>query len=463
MTRNLLLGAALLGALWAGGCKQPASTGKGGASAQAAKTAEKLPEFLPVLRASRKYQDVDDGVKQAWYLVETSYLVVSDKWKSMEALMQSKDPATLKKGAQMKEAVTKEIQTNLFGTNPQVEKLFEDAIAEHPDNPLDLVSYAVYLLPRKTYAADGKNYTEQYDRALGLMDQAIKLWPDEASFYLVKISMLTNTLKVHEWTRNLSLEEVQIRAKLPEIRQLFDQAEKYDPDNHMINYWHAQLVARLTPTDQFAKVKDEVLDQIHKGDAKPVGNFTYPPPADPWPEEAHYVVLRADSTQALDYDVWMNYGYYDRAGMLAIYSGLLPLLHWPQDKQQVADLMFMLYNMGRTRPFDTSYFSWQEKILTTLMADPGIGQADKTQLAVANFMLQDYYNSAGKAMSTVPYITDPTKFNVEGLSEFETSHTREPRQKAVLQPFHASYLHEVADKLGLPPFALDVEPKHWGD
>jgi hypothetical protein len=460
-----LLGSALCAALMLGSCDKDAKPPAAGTDQPKTTTGSgkgQTPEFLPVPRMTRKTPDVDQRVRKAWWLTEVSYLVVGDHYKSATEMMKSKDLATVRKGAALKATATEDIQKKLFATNPEVVKLFEKSISDNPENPLNIASYAFYLQPRKSYTPDG-NFTEQYEKSLQLMDQAIKLWPDEANFYLDKVALMTAPLKVHEWTRSLSLEEKQIQAQLPEVRKLLEQAEKYDPENHMINYWRAQLVARLTPSDHFDQVRDEVLEQIRTGNTKVVGHFAFPPPCDPFPEEAHFVKIMPEAQDAQLYDGWMNFGYYDQAGQLAIYGGLLPSLHWPKDKQAVADVMFMLYNMGRTKPFDTTYFSWQQKILVVLMDDPAISQADKAQLAAANFMLTDYYTTTAQQLAAVPLMYDPTKFDVIGLSLFETTTSRQPRQREVVQPLHASYLHEVAPVLGLPPFPLPDDPKHWGD
>jgi hypothetical protein len=220
-------------------------------------------------------------------------------------------------------------------------------------------------------------------------------------------------------------------------------------------------VARLTPTKDFDKVKPEILEQIRKGNSKPVGHFAFPPPADAYPEMAHYVELRSEFQSSQNYDAWMNYGYYDQPGLLTLYDNLVPELHWPQDKQTVADLMFMFYNLGRTKPFDTSFFSWQQRILASLQADPGASQQAKTELGNALLVLNDYFTATCQELAAVPLMFDPTKFDVVGLSEFETTTSRQERQREIVQAREASYLSAVAPKLGLPPFPLDPDPSHW--
>jgi len=114
--------------------------------------------------------------------------------------------------------------TDTRADHKTVDGLFQEGIKNQPQNPLNYAAYAIYLKPRKRL--EPKGFIDTYDEALANIDKAIKLWPDEPSFYITKIYILTAPHQAHEWMRSGALEDVAIHEHMDQVNDLFKQAER---------------------------------------------------------------------------------------------------------------------------------------------------------------------------------------------------------------------------------------------
>ena len=443
--------------------KQPAGTGSttsDGASTAGQTSASGIGnDEYPIARTLRPYSDVHASVKQAWFLVETAYVVIRSKYRDANKLLESSNAADKDKGSKLKAAVTEEVQKNIFGVNDKVEQLFKDAIKAEPDNPLNMVSYAYYLKARQRFKADGASI-ETESEALQLMDDAIKIWPDEANFYLVKVHIMTAPHQCNDWFRARALEDIAISRRLPEIRELLAKAEQYDPTNHYVNYYLALLLAQYTPPTEFATVKDEIMRQIRAGNKKPRGYFFFPPPLRPYYGEAKAIELFDAETEAKYVDHWLLFGHYDPQIIGTMVDGLLPTMKWPQDKQDVGELMFMLYQFGRTKPYDRSMFTLQLKVLDYYLRAQESGSPESLKIAEALRFLNEQYRTVANYFYGAKVIPDATLADLRGLQELEFRRARQMYLKVQIQPAEAAYLKRAGEILGLN-FPLPADPQEW--
>lgn len=456
MTRVAVTFAGLCLAL--AGCPKERMGGSG-AGGQATPTASTKSVIDPVPRSARPYQDIHQSAKEAWKLVETAYFVIKQKYADAQRLAESDDLAERLRGTDLRTTVSEEIEKNIFGVNNEVEALFQDAIENEPDNPLNIATYAYYLKARKRWIEDG-GYTNTESEALEQISKAIELWPDEASFYLLKIHIMTAPHLCHDWLRAGALEEIAIARRIPEIRELFDKAEQYAPDNHYVNYYNALTITKFTPAEEFAEVREEVMREVRTGNRKPLGYFSFPPPLRPFEAVWRPVRLDGTETQAVYVDHWILFGHYDLEAMHRLLTQALPDLQWPQDKQEISELMYMLYQLGRTKPFDRSYFAMQLRALEPYLqrADPGSQEA--LDLAAALRFLNDQYQSVGLTLYRRGEITDSTKIGVEGIYELEVGATHQQTLLDAIQGPQAAYLKRAGEILNLD-FPLPEDPEDW--
>jgi hypothetical protein len=455
------------------GCKQPpAATKSPGDSAgnppgnslnQRKPGADKLKagedeSEYPVRRSTRKYQDVHKSVKEAWFLIESSYIVVRQKFADADQMLKSSDAATRKKGGEIKDALGKEVDHNIFGVNDKVEQLFKDALAQEPDNPLNCAAYGYYLKARKRFKADG-TITECLDEGMQQVDKAISMWPDESSFYMLKVNMLTAPHQVSDWFRNRAMEEMAIAKEIPQVRELLAKAEQYDPDNAYINYYLVQLDMMYTNPDDFASIRDEVLRQIRAGNHKPHSFFVFPPPLEPYQAQVGFTRLQTAETEARFADHWQLFGHYDALLTGKVLTALLPTLSWPQDKDDIGELMYWLYNMGRTLPFDRSMFALQMKILDFYQRATD-GSPEQLKWAEAGRFLTDQYHSVAQELYQRQLLEDSNKLDFLGVEHVEMRTTRQDSVKAVIQGPQAAYLKRAGEILGIK-FPLPENPANW--
>jgi hypothetical protein len=421
------------------GC--PGGAGRdSGTTTYAAPKASKYPIDFP----DRPYTQVHAKVREAWQLVEVSYFVVNQKYAQA-----SKDT---------KENVAKEIDENIFGVNAKVEALFKAGIKAEPDNPLNYAAYAIYLKPRKRLKDVG--FEPTWDESLAQIDKAIELWPDESSFYITKIYIMTAPHQAHEWMRAGAMEDIAIAEQMDAVGKLFVQAEKYDPQNAFINYWHAQLLFRYTDPEQFDRIKDKLLREIKAGNAKKENYFYFGAPLQPKLLDPRLPVLTAEETEPIYFDQLVQFGNYSRPTINTMVETLLGTLSWPRDKDDIAALMFFYYNLGRTEPYDNSYFSMQQMIMDKIRLEAGTKSKDSTQLAAAGRFLEEQYLTVANQFFDLKVIQDPAKVNQVGLNQLEESGSRKMNLRLPLQQYQASFLKRFGELFGIE-FPLHEDPQRW--
>jgi hypothetical protein len=350
--------------------------GKEGKTASGRKVAGSSDEVIyPVSRAERKYQKVNPSVTRAWFLTESAHFILKDKLQKADKLIASSNAAEQQQGIQQKSELTQRIQQDLFRVNPEIDALFQEAMKAEPDNPLNMVSYAEYLKPRRNYVS--KENDEQLPRALELYDEAIKLWPDESSFYMIKVHALTSPQMVFEYTRSTYQEESVIAGQFDYVQELLAKAEHYDPNNWQINYTRALLTARFAPKDGSPETTQAILREIRAGNKKLMGAFAFPPPLPPYNQVRELPKLTATATTPVYFDQWAQYGFNDIFSLDKMQYLLGKDLHWPKDRDEIGDVMFMYYLMGRTKPFEHTYFSWQQGFLQALRDQPSLTRRTK--------------------------------------------------------------------------------------
>lgn len=442
------------------GCPQGGGAGGSDSDArpQIATPGADVPQY-PIPFSERPYQDIHESAKQAWFLVETAYWMVKEKYAQASLLLKSDNPAERQRGSEMRTATAAEIDNSIFLVNPQIEQLFIDAMQAEPENPLNIAAYAYYLKPRKRQV-EQDTYVDAEPEALALMDQAIKLWPDEASFYLLKVHIMTQANKCHDWLRSQLAEEMVIGERLEEVRELLTLAKKYYPDNHFINYYHAQLVARFSGEDGYDSVHDEVLREIRSGNQKRDGFFFYPPPLPPFPRQIRNVELVGTETAAKYVDQWNFFGHYDPGAVSTIINQAADNLNWPADKDEVGELMYFLYQLGRTRPFDRTMFSLQLKLLDAMHKKQEPGNEEALKLAEAIRYLNEQYRSTAQDLFNKGLFTDPTLIDVRGINQLETTGSHAAVLRETIQGPQANFLKRAGEILGLE-FPLPSDPTLW--
>jgi hypothetical protein len=461
MVYRLLLAVSLMALALSAGCPGP-----GGGNAPRSAAGAKAPRGMaagerePVALSVRPYQDVNQLVKDAWFLVETSYFVIEQQWGEASKLADSADPQKKQQGQAQKEALTKDIERKVFGVNGKVEELFKQAIAAEPDNPLNMASYAFYLRARKRYAApDSDNFANTEKEALDWMDKAIAKWPDEWSFYMLKAFILNEPLVCHEWFRATAMEELAIEQRLPVIRELAAKAGQCYPQNAFINYYKAMVLVKFTDAEKFSTIRDEVLRELKAGNAKRDSFFFFAPPLSPIMSYGIKPTLSAGLKEANFVDQWAQCGHVDPKQAAQVVTQLMKDMTWPKDKSDITAIMYFLYKIGRTMPQDRSVFALQVEVLNPLIAqlEPGSDEALKFK-QVMDFLAAQYHDAAQALYPNI--IPDRTKLDALGIAGAEAFNTREPRVYTECQGREAAYLKRAGEILGLS-FPLPKDPAKW--
>jgi hypothetical protein len=397
----------------------------------------------PIPFPERPYTDIHASAKQAWLLTENAYFVVSDKYRTS-------------KGEQ-RQAIVKEIDERIFAANEKIEKLFKEAIEAEPENPLNHATYALWLKPRKRMTEKG--FVPAETDALEQIDQAIKLWPDESSFYLTKIFILTAPHQAHDWLRAGAMEELAIANKMDQISEAFTQAEKYDPQNSFINYWHALILYKFSDPSKFAETSEQILREIHAGNLKPEGYFVFGAPVRPRALDAQVVTLMLEQTEPVFIDQWTQFGSFPANTIQTMIADLIKDRKWPEDKDAIVDIMYFPYALGRVRPYDRSYFSMQQLILTKLQSEAK-GTPDAGKFADAARFLDEQLRSVANRLYTIGWIKDPAKVNPQGVREVENGPSRQNGLGEQLQGPQASYLKRFSELFKVD-FPLPEDPEQW--
>jgi hypothetical protein len=466
MLLRYMIALSLLGILLAGGCREkPAQTvktpdAKAGATTTTAADQSRDGQKYPIALSLRPYQDVHGDIKKAWFLVETSYYVVSSKWAEADKLLKSGNAAEVKRGGDLKQQLTTELERSIFGTNDKVEALFKQAIAAEPENPLNMASYAFYLRARKRMMPNSDSFNNTEGEALEWMDKAIAKWPDEWSFYMMKAFILNEPLFCYEWFRASAMEELAIEKRLPMIRELCTKAEQYYPQNSFINYYKMMVIVKFSDPAKFSEYQDELMREIRAGNAKSESVFFFFPPLCPEMNYALKPVLRADLPDAQYIDQWTQSGHLDMNLIAQITIDLSKDYTWPKDKDNLQTLMMFLYKIGRTEPRDRSVFSLQSQLMQPIAAKLEPGSPDALKFAEVNRFLNDQYHDIAQLFFDRGYIKDRTKIDVIGVAETEKTTTRQPGVYTECQGRQAAYLKRAGEILGLK-FDLPEDPDKW--
>jgi hypothetical protein len=398
----------------------------------------------PVEWLTRKYTEPAPEAAKAWELIEIGYWAVLEKFANATP--------------ENKLAVQGELKASIFNVNPTVEGLFKDAIKAQPDNPVNYSAYAQYLKPRRR--VNGKTFVPTWNEALTQIDKAIELAPDEASYYITKIFIITAPHQAHEWMLQGAMEDLTIADKMPEVNKLFNQAEKYDPDNAFINYWHAQLLYRYTPPEELPKVWDQIQREIHAGNHKKENYFIFPAPLAPRQIVGQAPIITAEQTGAVYADQWLQFGSYSGQTIDMLVSERLKMLKWPQDKAAIADLMYMYYNLGRTEPYDRSFFSMQHVVLDKIRRDVDPKSDEGKKLAQAGRYLEEQYLTQANKLFKSNEITDSREIGSPGINRLETTRSRHNPLMPYLQGPQAAYLKKFGEIMGVE-FPLPEDPEKW--
>jgi hypothetical protein len=260
--------------------------------------------------------------------------------------------------------------------------------------------------------------------------------------------------------RTQAMEDVAISDKLNEVNRLFTLAEKYDPDNSFINYWHAQILFRYTPPEDLDKIRDELMREIHAGNNKHDNEFVFGAPLPPRLKDVKQPILTAEQTDPVYIDQWVQFGSYSGQTLEGMVGALLPKLSWPRDKDEIADLMYMYYNLGRTIPYDRSYFSMQQQILNKIRHDVNAKSPEQAKLAAAGRFLDEQYQSVANKLYDIGRIKDSNKVNEVGINEQEESYSRQMDLPDYMQGPQAAYLERFAELTGVK-FPLPEDKTKW--
>ncbi len=403
----------------------------------------KEPEY-PILWDARPYKNIHKSAQQAWFLTETAYFVVQEKWRGSSG--------------EQRAAVEREIDNNLFGVNKDIDKLFQDAIKAEPENALNYATYAMWLKPRK-YIREG-GFVNAYPDALKNIDKAIELWPDESRFYLMKAWIIYAPNYCGDWLRAGVDEKLAVNAALPDIEQLFATAEKYDPDNAYINYSHALTLYRFSDPAEFDSIKDTLLREIRAGNRKSRSYFFFPPPLLPNSKDARVALLFGTETEAIFYDHWHQFGEYPASAVRSIIDRLCQSLTWPQDKQDIGEVMYFAYAVGRTEPYDRSYFHMQQRVMDIIMGQQNDNAAERRKLAEEARYLVEQYKTTAQAFYDRKLIKDAKNIDVSGIEELEQGGSRKINLKEIIQRREAGFLKHFGETFGLD-MPLPENPEEW--
>jgi len=256
------------------------------------------------------------------------------------------------------------------------------------------------------------------------------------------------------------MEDVTIGKELPEVNKLFGQAEKYDPNNAFLNYWNAQLLFRYTPHDDLSKVWSQIKREIHAGNQKSDNYFIFGAPLAPRQRDGFVPLLTAEQKDPIYVDQWLQFGSYSGQTMELMVQELLKTLTWPKDKYTYVDVMFMLYNLGRTEPYDRSYFSIQQMVLDKIRHDVDPKTDEGRKLASVGRYLDDQFHTQGNAIYNQGLIKDPAQIGLTGINWLEETGSRKTNLRDYLQGPQAAYLQKFGETMGVT-FPLPEDKEKW--
>jgi hypothetical protein len=448
--RHIILAAIITSVFLAAGCvkkgtgdsagdQTPRSTARGDSSGLGLGV-----DPYPIPLVERPYQDVHPSVNKAINLTELAYWMIKEK-------RATTDPAE-------KAEADSEVESSIFVVNATVEGLYKEAIAAEPDNPLNYAAYAVYLKPRKRVIGSG--FTNCESEALAQIDKAIEIWPDESVFYLLKVFVYTEPHRCHDWVRASAMEELGIASKMEQIEEAFSKAERYFPADSYINYAHAITKCEFTDPAEISTIREDLFREIRAGNKKHDAFFYFPPPLRPYVAEAKTPRLFGTETEPKCVDQWLFFGTWDIDAVNNMMELLTEDLSWPRDKTQIVELMFFVYRLGATVPYDRSFFTWQQIMLDKWMAADDLSESERLKLAEAARYLSEILREQAGKLYAKKVITDQTKLDVAGISQVESGISRRVNVKENLQAPQAKYLQRFGEIFKVD-FPLPEDPKDW--
>lgn len=387
------------------------------------------------------------AAREAWLLVETSYLVIEERWNESAEMISAGDPDLKEKGMLLRQETGDAIDNVVFGINETVEELFKEAIAQEPDSPENLATYAFYLKPRRRWVDQALIPTDI--QAFELLDQAIEMDPENSLWYLMKIHFMTSPQVCHNWFREYALEEQAIQRWLPDIKEFFDKAEGYAPDNGYINYYNALLLNKFAPYDPQFPQKAELMREIRAGNKKEYVNFFFPPPLPPFSDVFYQPIIREKNNAAVFVDHWNQFSMLDTQDVDALLARLAASMSWPEDKEDIGELMVMLYQLGRIQPYDRSFFALQLKLLQPFAEQVDKGSDEALKLAETIRYLNDQYHTVANQFYNDGLIDDPAKVGVIGIHDVERGYSHRSSLAHLTQPHQKAFLMHAAEVLGL--------------
>jgi hypothetical protein len=155
-------------------------------------------------------------------------------------------------------------------------------------------------------------------------------------------------------------------------------------------------------------------------------------------------------------DQWARFGHYDIQALDATLQLAVTGMEWPQDKQDVGELMFLLYRMGETIPFDHAFFGMQYKILTYFQGKIEPNTDEAFAMADALRFLNNTYITVANKYLQIHLITDKRKVDVLGVHQAELQNPRMLIVKQTSQSFQETFLKYAAEALEIEfPYLRD--------
>ena len=221
---------------------------------------------------------------------------------------------------------------------------------------------------------------------------------------------------------------------------MFDKAESKAPENGYINYYNASITSKFSePSAEFPE-RDEILREIRAGNKKIYVNFFFPPPVPAFADVYWQPILREEIPTAVYIDHWNQFSMHDTQDIANMVTRLSSTMSWPEDKDDIGELMVMLYQLGRTQPYDRSFFSLQLRLLNPFSESVANGSDDALELADILRYLNDQYQTVGNRLYTSGEISDPAKVGAVGIHETELRYAHRRKLADVIQRHHKAFL-----------------------
>ena len=199
------------------------------------------------------------------------------------------------------------------------------------------------------------------------------------------------------------------------------------------------------------------MREIRAGNQKENVNFFFPPPLPAFGQVYFQPIIREINFSPVYVDHWNQFSMYDTLDVDALVTRLSETMSWPEDKQDIGELMVMLYQLGRTQPYDRSFFGLQLKLLQQFAEQVEQGSDAALELAETIRYLNDQYHTLGNKYFDEGFIKDPAKVGVIGIHEVELGYSHRRRMAEIGQGHHKAFLLRAAKILDLE-FTLYDQP-----